>query len=97
MSIKVFVELKIKQEKLSEIPALFEKFLVDTRSIAGNEGVSVYSDQETPTTIVLVEQWHSREHYTKYNQWRAARGDLARLFEFIEVPPQRRFFDYFAV
>ena len=97
MSIKVFVELQVKEDKLKEIPPLFSSLLNETRSREGNEGVTVYADQDAPTTIVLVEQWASRHLYEEYNEWRAERGDLAMLAELLQKPPQRRFFDYVGV
>jgi len=97
MSIKVFVELQVKEDKLKEIPPLFSSLLNETRSRKGNEGVTVYSDQDIPTTIVLVEQWASRHLYEEYNQWRAKRGDFVMLAELLQKPPLRRFFDYVGV
>jgi len=97
MSIKVFVELQVKEDKLKEIPPLFSSLLNETRSREGNEGVTIYSDQDVPTTIVLIEQWASRHLYEEYNQWRAERGDLVKLAELLQKPPHRRFFGYVGV
>ena len=94
MSIKVLVELTVKLEKLTEITSLFAKLLNETRSSEGGEGVTVCSDQDLPTTILLIEQWNTRDRYEKYNQWRTARGDLAMLSEWLQTPPQRRFFEF---
>ncbi len=97
MSTKVFVEIRIKKEKLEEVRPLFSTLLHETRSRDGNEGVTVYSDQAEPTTIVLTEQCASRRQYEEYNQWRAEHGDLAKLAELIQEPPQRPFFDFVGV
>lgn len=97
MSIKIFVELKIRDEKLDEVQPLFSILLHETRVREGNESVAVYSDQDSPTTIILVEQWSSRKLYEEYNQWCSERGDLTKLAELLETPPQRRFFDFLGV
>lgn len=97
MSIRVFIELNVKLEKLDCIQSLFSNLLHETRSRTGNEGVNVYSDQDSPTTIVLVEQWTSRRLYEEYNQWRLERGDLSRLSDLLIYAPKRRFFDFLLV
>ena len=94
MSITVLVELSVKQRKLPEVGPLFAALLDQTRARDGNEGVTVHADQDDPTTIILIEQRVSREHYVTYNQWRGERGDLDTLAELLEQPPQRRFFDH---
>lgn len=97
MSIRVFVELKVKEEKAEGVRPLFSGLLHETRGRDGNEGVTVYSDQDEPTTIILIEQWASRSLYEEYNRWRAERGDLAKLAELLCEPPRRRFFDFVGV
>ncbi len=97
MSINVFVELFLRKDKREEIVPLFAKLLQQTRSRDGNEGVTILSDQDEPSSILLVEQWQSRRQYEQYNKWRAERGDLARLAELLPAPPNRRFFDYLGV
>jgi quinol monooxygenase YgiN len=73
--------------------ALFTGLLGQTRAPEGNEGVTIHTDQDDPTTIIPIEHWASREHYVTYNKWRAERGDLDTLAELLEQPPRRRFFD----
>ena len=97
MSTKVIVELEIKSEKMEEVHPLFSSLLQETRSRDGNEGVTVHLDQDVPTSIILIEQWASRLQYEEYNQWRTERGDLAKLAELLQKPPQRRFFDFVGV
>ena len=97
MSIKIHIELKVKEERRDDVQPLFAKLLVETRARNGNEGVTVYADQDSPTTIILIEQWSSRTLYEEYNRWRSERGDLSRLAGLLQVPPQRRFFDFLAV
>jgi quinol monooxygenase YgiN len=97
MSVKVFVELRIKEEELVKFSPIFSTFLQETRSRDGNEGVTVCANQDSPTDIVLVGQWSSRHHYEQYNQWRTERGDLSRLDGLLREPPTRRIFDYLGV
>jgi quinol monooxygenase YgiN len=70
MSIQVLVEFKVKPDKLDEIQPLFSQLLPQTRSSDGNQGVSVFSDLDEPTSVVLMEQWVSREHCQEYKQSR---------------------------
>lgn len=55
MSIRVFVELRVNEKRLEDARPLFSNLLHDTRCRKGNEGVIVYSNQDAPTTIALVE------------------------------------------
>jgi quinol monooxygenase YgiN len=97
MSIAVFVELRVMEDRLPEIQPLFSALLRDTRSREGNEGVRVQTDLDSPDTIVLVQQWRTREHYESYQKWRTERGDLTSLVEMLKEPPRRRFFGFMAV
>lgn len=97
MGIKVIVELLVKQEKIEQVCPLFAVLLKDTRSREGNEGVLIYTDQDKPTTFILIQQWVSRDHYEQYIKWRSARGDYAKLGELLAEPPRRRYFDYIDV
>lgn len=97
MSIKVIVKLHVREDKLEQIRPLFSKLLKGTRGREGNEAVTVLSDQDRPTTIILIEQWASRHHYEQYNKWRAENGDLTMLAALLQEPPLRRFFDYIGV
>ncbi len=97
MSIKVFVELLVKEEKLEQVRPLLASLLKETRSREGNEGVLVYKDQDKPTAIILIQQWISRDNYEQYNKWRSERGDHIKLAEFLAEQPRRRYFDYIGV
>jgi len=97
MGIKVFVELLVKQEKIEQIRPLLASLLKETRSREGNDEVLVYTDQDKPTTIILIQQWISRDHYEHYNKWRSERGDHIKLAELLAEPPRRRYFDYIDV
>jgi hypothetical protein len=44
MSVKVFVELRIKEDELVKFPPILSMFLQDTRSRDGNEGVIVHAN-----------------------------------------------------
>lgn len=97
MNIKVVVELQVKEDELEQIRPLFATLLQGTRNRDGNEGVLVYTDQENPTAIILIEQWVSRDLYEQYNRWRAKRGDLANLVKRLVQPPKRRYLDLIGV
>lgn len=77
MGVTVIVELQIKPEQRSSVEPLFARLLHETRSRAGNEGVTVHRNQDVATIVILIEHWASRKQYETYNSWRAERGDLA--------------------
>jgi quinol monooxygenase YgiN len=54
MSIKVIVELQVREDRLSDIEPRFASLLQGTRSRDDNEGVTVHVDQDSPSTIVLL-------------------------------------------
>ena len=97
MSIKVIVELKLKQGMLDGAMVLFSELLPETRARTGSEGVILYNDIENKLKVILIEQWSTRTDYESYSQWRVERGDLVKLSELLQEAPSKSFFSYLSV
>jgi len=54
----------------------------------------VHQDQDSPETIVLIEQWASREHQLDYLAWRQGQGDIERFLALLDGPGPIRYLDY---
>ncbi len=48
--------------------------LLDTRAFDGYATLHIVRNYEVPNSIVIVEQWDSREHYDRYLAWRTERA-----------------------
>jgi len=97
MSIKVIVELKLKQGMLDDAMVSFSNLLPSTRARAGNEGVSIYNDLDNKSMVILIEQWSTRKDYESYSEWRTKRGDISKLSELLQEPPTKTFFRYLSI
>lgn len=97
MSCQVILELKAKPDCIEKARAFLRKVLPDTRSYAGCITLHVIQNQDDPTTIVIVEQWDTRQHYEKYLAWRTESGVMDEFGAMMAGPPNIRFFDYFGV
>lgn len=97
MSCQVILELKAKPDCVEKVRAFLRKVLPDTRAYAGCITLHVVQNQDDPTTILIVEQWTTRQHYEKYLAWRTESGVLNEFVDMMAGPPNIRFFDYFGV
>jgi quinol monooxygenase YgiN len=93
MSVMVLLEVQVKPEAVDEIKAAMKQALPDTRAFDGCQRVTMYSNQDDPTNMVLVEQWDSREHYEKYLAWRTETGMMDQVGAILSAPPSIRYFD----
>ena len=72
------IDFQCKPGKFSELKAMLAAALVDTRSLAGCQGLDVYLDAEKEC-FTSIETWDSAEYYRKYLQWRTKGGIAAAL------------------
>ncbi len=91
MSIGIIVEARIKTDMIEEIKQWFADNLTDTRNFDGCESISVFSDEEDPTLMFLVERWRAKEDYEKYHHWRVENGSLDQLRKCLDGKPRRNF------
>lgn len=92
MTCTVLLEVTAQEGKGDALVDMFRSILGDTRAFDGCEGIEVIQDLDTPTSVVLIERWASREHYETYFNWRQESGTLAAMGEFLAAPPTKRYF-----
>ena len=73
MSIMFTVEFPLHDGKQSDLLALLEEALPDTRAFDGCIEVETYAEQDG-SSILLVEQWESKAHFEAYVAWRESTG-----------------------
>jgi len=78
MSIIAILETKAKSGEAAAMLEMLARDLPGTRSRPGCESVTVHQDQDDPNTIVLIEQWETKQHQLDYLAWRQGRGDVDR-------------------
>ena len=97
MAVQVILEIDVKPEKLGDLKEFMSGELHHTRGFDGCDGLTVHTNLEEPTNLILVENWESREHYEKYLAWRTERGDMERLAGWVTGEPSIRYFNNFGV
>lgn len=97
MTCQVILEFRVKQDCIEKLRSWMQKILPGTRGFDGCNTIYLIQNQDTPTGIMVVEQWVSRQHYEKYLQWRIETGIMAELTGMMDGEPSIRFFDYFGV
>ena len=93
MAITVTLTFSIKPERTEEFKSLLESLLPDTRAYDGCLRVDVYQDQDSPGTVLLIEDWTSKEHQQKYQAWRDEIGTGAVVGPFLVGEPQFKYLD----
>lgn len=91
MSILVLLEVTPKSGRLDELIDLFRENLVDTRAYDGCQNITTHLNHDGKT-VVLVENWASKQHYEKYLAWREETGAMNVLGDLLEGPPSIRLF-----
>jgi quinol monooxygenase YgiN len=97
MTTQVILEFRAKPDYIEKVRRWLKGVLPDTRSFDGCVTLHVVQNQEDPASIVIIEQWDSRQHYEKYLAWRTERGDMKVFGDMMDGPPTIRFFDSFRV
>ena len=92
MAVTVLLELKAKAGTGGGLAGVFKQILPDTRKFEGCKGVTVLQNQDDPDTLVLVEEWETKENHQKYMAWRTETGLVDQLVAAIEGPPSIRYF-----
>jgi quinol monooxygenase YgiN len=93
VSILVLLELEAVDGKADEMISILAKTLVDTRARQGCEGVTVHRDHDRPNTILLVEQWATREDDDAYRAWRAGDGATPEMAPLVAARPKLTYYD----
>jgi len=94
MAVSVLLEMNVKPDKVEEVKSSFKAVLPDTRTYDGCNGLTVHSNQDDDTNLVLVGQWDSRQHYERYFAWREETGLIEKLSSLLASPPKIRYLDF---
>ena len=93
MPITVTLTFSVKPEWSEEFKSLLESLLPDTRDYDGCLSVVVYQDQDDAGSIMLVEDWTTKEHQQKYQAWRDEIGTGEVVGPFLAGEPKFRYLD----
>ena len=88
----VVSELTITEGKLEEFLALVMSELDSSRRFQGNLSFDIYTENESSSKVLFVEEWETEEDFQAYYLWRLERGDFALLGTFFSAPPVMRKF-----
>lgn len=94
LSIRVMVTLSLQEGFAEQVKTNLKASLVDTRSFEGCEEIAVLQNADAPDTLVILQQWATREHYDTYAAWRTGRGDMDNMAKISAKPYETAFFDY---
>jgi len=94
VSITVILEMKAKRGQVDALRERLSSDLPATRARPGCESVTVHQDQDSPETIVLIEQWASRQHQLDYLAWRQSHGDIEGFLALLDEPGPIRYLDF---
>ena len=86
MSIMITVEFPLHDGKQSDLLAFLAEALSDTRAFDGCISVETYAEQDG-SSILLVEEWESKEHQEAYIEWVASTGRLDTLALMLSADP----------
>ncbi len=93
MAVRVILEVKAKPGTGGELIAFFKSILPETRAYVGCTSVDVLRSCGDVDSVVVVEEWETREQYEQYLAWQRERGTSDRLKERLAEPPIIRHFD----
>ena len=93
MSIMVLVQADINPKFSHEMKSYLAEILPETRAFEGCHFIDVYFDTDKPNSMVLVEEWDSREHYQKYHAWRTHTGVIDKIRSMVDGTASIGFFE----
>jgi quinol monooxygenase YgiN len=91
MSIRVTLNCKVKSGHYNALIPFLEKNLPNVRGFHGNTMVKVLFDEDN-SEMLLDEQWLSIDDHKAYLNFISSNGVLSELGEFLENPPQIKYF-----
>ena len=95
--VTVTLTFTVKPERAEEFISLLKSLLPDTRDYDGCLRVDVYQDQGNAGSILLVEDWTSKQHQEKYQEWRDETGIAEVVGPFLAGDPSFRYLDHLDV
>ncbi len=92
MTVLVNLEFKVQPQRRNEAVRVLRELLPSTRAFAGCQKVSGYLDQGDGT-ILLIEEWDTKESQQKYLAWRMTTEHGKQLIALLDAPPALHFYD----
>ncbi len=92
MSVVITVEFAAKTGLENEFSTYLIETQDETRNFEGCIKFELHTEEESPGTVFMVEEWTAKEAYFAYLAWRKERGDMAKLRQYMGADPITRFF-----
>ena len=92
MSIIVSVEFSLQAGKQKEFLDVLGSVLPDTRAYDGCIRVVTYAE-DNGSSIILIEEWETKEHQKAYFQWRVDTGMVDAIAPYVAAPPTIKYYE----
>ena len=93
MSVLVTLSVKVKPENANELREWFKDEIRHSRSFDGCNGITVHVDQDDTNHLFVLGDWNSRQHHERYVSWRAEKGDVESIAEWVSEEITAYYFD----
>ena len=93
MSVLALLEGQVKPDKIEDMKSYMAQLMPDTRNYDGCQGADMFFNVDDPGNVVIVEQWESRGHHERYQQWRTETGVMSKAIAMLSGPPNVRYFE----
>ena len=94
MSCIIIAEFKCKPGRAKDFIELCRANYPSTRNYDGCEYISLSVDQDDEDTLVMTEQWISRDPHRRYSEFRGGDGTSERIRPMFAAEPTFRFLDF---
>ena len=91
--LKVTLLFKCQPRMGATLLDAFTASLGDTRAFDGCTSVETYVDSDNPDTIMLIEEWESRNQQEAYLGWRVESGMIEMLAPVLAEPFEMHYFE----
>ena len=92
MAIIVSVEFSLQAGKQKEFLDVLGNVLPDTRGYDGCIRVVTYAE-DNGSSIILIEEWETKEHQKAYFQWRVDTGMVDAIASYVAAPPTIKYYE----
>ena len=93
MAVLVLLEATVKAEYVRELQGLLQQQFPAARAYDGCQGITAYVSVDDGRTLVVVQQWTSKEAHQRYMVWRRETGVQAQFASMWEGPSTVRYFE----
>ena len=93
MAVLVLLEATVKAEYVHELQSLLQQQFPAARAYDGCQGITAYVHVDDGRTLVVVQQWTSKEAHQRYMAWRRETGVQAQFAKMWEGPSTVRYFE----